>query len=131
MDNLMVFDDREKRRVGIICFIPIICFMVCFVYYLALIIPLAYTPHAAGSIVGITSRNYTTLFLMLATSAIVTAPIFIYCLVLLVRMKHINGAHKIMWIVFLSTLAPIASALFWTFLVRKLPTYVSAHPDIA
>jgi hypothetical protein len=131
MDNLMVFDDREKRRTGIICFIPAICFFVCFIYYLILILPLAQGHHEPGSIVGITNSNYTTLFLMLASSAIITAPIFIYCLVLLARMKHLNSAHKLMWIIFLSTLAPIASALFWIFLLRKLPTYVGIHPDIA
>jgi len=127
----MVFDEKAKNRIGILCFIPIIAFFACFVYYLVLLLPLADGNHVPGAVVGITSRNYDTMFLMLATAAIITAPIFIYCLVLLARFKHMNAAEKLKWIVFLSVLAPIASALFWLLIIRNVPKYVPIHPDIA
>jgi hypothetical protein len=131
MDKLMVFDDKTKKRMGIICFIPLFCFFICFIYYLALVLPQLTGNQAAGTIVSITSRNYDTLFFMLATSAIITAPIFIYCLVILARLKNLNSAVKLEWIIFLSVLAPIASALFWVFLVKNAPRYIGIHPDIA
>ena len=131
MDKVMVFDEKAKTRFGIMCFTPVVCFLICFLYYLILIIPLVQGPHAPASDVGILSRNYDTLFVMLAASAIITAPIFIYCLVILARIKTLNAAVKLEWIIFLSVLAPIASAFFWVFLIKEAPKYVKVHPDIA
>jgi hypothetical protein len=131
MNNMMVFDDKAKKRIGVICNIPIVAFLLCFAYYLILIMPVLDGRHVPGAVVGITSANYDTLFLMLAASAIITAPIFIYCLVLLARFKHMNSADKLLWIVFLCVLAPVASALFWYFIIHKMPKYVPIHPDIA
>lgn len=130
MDKLMVLDSKTKKWMGIVCFVPVICFFICFVYYLALVIPETgnYRPY---SLETITSQNYDTLFAMLATSAIITAPVFIYCLVVLARMKHMNAAIKLEWIIFLSVMAPVASALFWLFLIKDAPKYVGIHPDIA
>lgn len=127
----MVFDDRTKTRMGIICFIPFLCFFLCFVYYLMLILPLTSGHPAPGMILNITSKNYDTLFVMLATSATITAPVFIYCLVILARIKTMNSAQKLEWIIFLSILAPIASALFWVFYIKDAKKQVPIHPDIA
>lgn len=130
MDKLMVLDTNTKRRMGIICFIPVVCFFACFVYYLMLVIPNTGGNFPAYSLETVTSQNYDTLFLMLASSAIITAPVFIYCLVILARMKNMNSAIKLEWIIFLSVLAPIASALFWLFIIKDAPKYVGIHPNI-
>lgn len=131
MDNLMVFDDKTKARIGMICFIPIVAFTACLVYYLYLLMPLTQGNYEPGTAVAITSNNYHTLFYMIASAAIITAPIFIYCLVLLAKFKHLNAADKLIWIVFLSTIAPVASVLFWLFLVRRAPKYVQLYADMA
>lgn len=130
MDKVMVIDDKMKTRLGIICFTPVVCFLACFIYYLALIVPITQGNHMPATDVGILSAHYDTLFVMLASSAIITAPIFIYCLVLLTRFKTINGAQKIEWIIFLSVMAPIASMFFWIFLIKGAPKYVRIHPNI-
>ena len=67
---------------------------------------------------------------MLASSSIITAPVFIYCLVIMARMKNLNSAVKLQWIIFLSILAPVASALFWIFMIKDAPKYTAIHPDI-
>ncbi len=131
MENVMILDDGAKSRIGFICFLPVMCFLVCFFYYLSLIAPLTDGHPIPGAIVEITRANYDTLLLMLATSAIITAPVFIYCLVLLARFKHVNAATKLIWIVFLSVIAPIASMFFWLFMIKDAPRYISIHPDIA
>ncbi len=131
MDKLMVLDAKAKKRMGIVCFIPVIFFLLCFFYYMALIWPLTGGHQAPGSFVNIIRDNYNVLFFILAASAIITAPVFIYCLVLLVRMKNLNSAIKLEWIIFLSIMAPIASALFWLFIIKDSPKYVGIHPDIA
>ena len=127
----MILDDKAKARMGIICFIPVVCFVSCFLYYLMLILPLAQGHQAPGTIVGIMNAHYTTLFFMLAGSAVITAPVFIYCLVILARLKTVNSSHKLMWFVFLCVMAPIASALFWIFHIKDGNKYTPIHPDIA
>jgi hypothetical protein len=131
MDTVMIFDDKAKMRLGLICFTPVLCFFICFVFYLILILPLTQGHHVPASDVGILSQNYDILFIMLAISAIITAPIFIYCLVILTRFKHLNAAVKLQWIIFLSVLAPIASAFFWMIHIKGLPKKVNVYPDIA
>ena len=131
MNKLMVLDNKKKTRMGIICFVPVICFLLCFVYYLTLILICASGHTAPGTIVNITSRNYDALFLLLATSATITAPIFIYCLAVLARLRHLNAAQKLEWVIFLLLVAPIASALFWIFLIKDAPQYAGIHPHIA
>ncbi len=131
MDKLMVLDEKEKRRMGVICFIPVLCFLLAFIYWLAVVLPLTQGHQEPSSIVGVTSRNYDVFLFILAAAAIITAPVFIYCLVVLARMKNLNEAHKLMWIVFLSVMAPIASAFFWVFLIKDSPRHVGIYPDIA
>jgi hypothetical protein len=131
MENVMIFDGSAKSRIGLICFIPVLCFLGCFLYFLSVILPLTHGHPEPGAVVGLTRANYDTLFFMLATAAIITAPVFIYCIVLLARFKHLNSATKLMWIVFLSVIAPIASMFFWIFMIKDAPKYVPTHRDIA
>lgn len=126
----MIFDHKTKTRLGVMCFTPVACFFICFVYYLLLIVPLPAARMAAAD-VGVLSAHYDTLFIMLAASAIITAPIFIYCLVILARLRSLNSAQKLEWIIFLSVLAPIASMFFWVFLIRGVSKYQPIYPDIA
>ncbi len=131
MENVMVLDAKTKKRMGVICFIPAISFLLCFIYYLALVVPATGGHAAAGTIVSVTSAHYDVLFIMLAAAAIITAPVFIYCLVILARIRSMNSAVKTEWIIFLSILAPVASVLFWLFIIREAPKYMGIYPDIA
>ena len=131
MENVMIFDDKAKMRIGIICFLPVVCFLISFLYYLLLIIPLTHGNPVPGSIVSITRANYDTLFIMLAASALITAPVFIYCIVLLTRFKHLNAATKILWIISLSVIAPVSSLFFWIFLIKDAAKYIPTHSSIA
>ena len=131
MNNYMILDEKAKNKIGMLCFVPIIAFAISLLFYMFLLLPLFSGNHEPGAAVGITSRNYDLLFFMLASAAIITAPIFIYCLVLLASFKNMNAGDKLVWIVFLSVMAPVASALFWLFIIRKSPRYVPTYPDIA
>ena len=130
MEKLMILDDKAKMRLGMICFLPVVCFGVCLIYFLMLVLPLTQGHTEPGAVVAITSHNYNTLFIMLASSAIITTPVFIYCLVLLTRMKTLNAPQKLMWFIFLCVMAPIASAFFWLFHIRDSEKYVPIHADI-
>jgi hypothetical protein len=124
MDKFMVLDEKTKAKLGVLCLIP-------FAYFLALVMLLNSGHPVVGSVVTITSRHYDILFLMLASSAIITAPVFIYCLVILARMNNLNSAVKTQWVIFLSVLCPVASALFWIFMIKDAPKYLGVHEDIA
>lgn len=130
MDNLMVFDEQAKRRIGIINFLPAIAFLSALIYYLFLLSP-TFGRHEPGAASGITVENYGTLFAMLAVAGILSAGILIYNLVLLAKVKNMNAQDKIIWILLLATFVPIAFILFWAFVVRKEPKYVGTYPDIA
>ena len=129
MEQIMVFDEKMKTRTGIICLIPIVCFTFCLAYYLTLVFapsPEAYSPL---NILGVTSRNYGNMFMILAISSVITASVLIYCMVILTRLKGINSATKTIWIIFLSIAAPIAIAAFWLIIIRQaskvMPVYNS------
>ena len=126
----MILDDKAKTRLGLICFFPVLCFGIGFLYYLMLTFPLTQGHPVPGSINTVTLQNYSTLFTMLAASAILTTPVFIYCLVLLTRMKTLTAGHKLLWFIFLCVMARIASALFWVFHSMHSEKFVPIHGSI-
>jgi hypothetical protein len=131
MDNLMVLDDKTKTKIGIISFIPATCFFLCLVYYLIILVP-AFQPHDTLYLAEeITSRHYDMLFGMLAASAVVSASVLVYFLVLLARMKNLNAGIKLIWVIVLATFVPMAFIFFWLLLIKRGPRYVGIHPDIA
>ena len=125
----MIIDEKMKSRLGIMCLIPALCFLICLVYYLSLLLSPTAADKFAPVAVGITNRNYSTMFFMLAVAAISEAPVFIYCLIILAKIKSMNSEMKIMWVVFLSLMAPIASALFWLLLIKSAPDRIPVYPD--
>lgn len=131
MDNLLVFDESAKKKIGWICFAPAIAFLICFVYYVILLLPLTSGHVQPSQVVDITSRNYETLFAMLAISAIIATAVLIYCIVLVARVRNMHAQAKLMWILILCTFVPITTILFWSFVIRREPKYVSTYPDIA
>ena len=125
----MVVDEKIKRRIGIISFIPAITFLISAVYYFILLLPLTHGHHVIYSGEGITSRHYNTLFAMLATASTISAGVLIYFVWYLVRIKTINTPTKMIWILLLLAV-PVSFILFWYFLVRREPKYVPVNRDI-
>lgn len=125
-------DDKAKRNIGILCFLPTVAFLACTLYYLFVLSPLIadrqLEDHVA--IATYTLKNYDTLFVMLAISAVLSAIVLIYCIVHLTRLKNINGPTKMLWIVVLAALVPISFILFWYLHIRHEPKRMEVHPDI-
>ena len=131
MDNLFVFDDSAKKKIGAICFAPAIAFLITFVYYVFLLLPLSQGSVEPGQVVGITSQNYDTIFVMLAISAIIATASLIYCIVLIAKVRNMPAQAKLMWILILCTFVPITTILFWAMVIRKEPKFVAIYPDMA
>src|ERR1700761_240798 len=101
MDKILIVDERRKRKMAIMCFIPAIAFFISLIYYIILLLPLTQGHPVPASVVGITSRHYNTLFLLLASSSVISAIVLLYCVVYIVRLKIMNTPKKMLWILLL------------------------------
>ncbi len=131
MDTI-IMDVRSKQRMGIISYIPLIVFGICFIYYLSVLKPV-FAGNTPGNQIGFntqTSLHYNTLFMLLAISGIISAAVLIYFIVHLARVKHLSSAKKIQWLVFLTAFVPLALPLFWHFEINKEPGILEIYPNI-
>ena len=129
MEKELIVDERLKRRMGIICFLPAACFFISLVTYLLLLLPLTQGHPQPESEIAITSRHYNTLFLLLAISATVSAAVLLYCIVYLVRLKRLNTPTKMIWVLLL-LIVPVSFILFWNFVIKREPAREALYPNI-
>lgn len=126
-------DHKAKRRFGLLCLIPNLCFLIVALYYLYILWPVirveGLTNHLALS--TITAAQYDTLFWMMAVSAVISAIVLIYCIVHVTKVKHLLSGTKILWIILLSALIPVSFLLFYFLEVRREPKYLETYADIA
>jgi hypothetical protein len=130
MEKVIEIDDKVKRKIGIICFVPAIAFFISLVYYLLLLLPLMHGHPEPKSELNITVSHYPTLFVMLAISAVISAAVLIFCIVHLVRIVSVNTPTKMTWILVLVIFVPISFILFWYFRVRNEPELEAINDDI-
>jgi uncharacterized membrane protein len=131
MHDVLVFDDKAKKRIGWICFAPVIAFLITFLYYGFLLLPLTSGHVQTSEVVGITSQNYDTLLLMFGVSAVIATAVLIYNIVLIARVRNMKAQQKLIWIMILCIFVPITTIIFWNFVIRKEQRYVSTYADIA
>lgn len=131
MDNLMVFDEKEKRKLAIMAYMPGVLFLITLIVYIIMMVPAMQRHDINYLAVAITRANYSVLFAMLAVSAIVSACVLIYFLVILARIRNLNATTKVLWVVILAALVPLSFLLFYNFVIKKEPRYVGIFPDIA
>jgi len=125
----MLADDKFKRRMKVICFLPAMAFLISIVYYIILLLPLTHGYHEPKSGVGIISRNYTTLFLLLAATSTISAGALIYCVIHVVRIRTLNAPQKMIWILLLLAV-PVSFIVFWYAQVKPEPRDLPMSPDI-
>jgi len=130
MQDIMIMDERAKMRIGIICFLPLIAFSISFIYYMVLLFPLTQGHPQPKSAVGITSHNFGTMFILLAASSTISLLVLLYCLVHLVKIKTLNTAVKMQWVLLLVCAEPFSFIFFWLFQVRKEQQNTPVYPDI-
>jgi hypothetical protein len=125
----LIMDEKTKKNMGILSFLPIISFAGCLVYYLIILMPVlsagGFNDHLALNMHTIT--HYSTMFILLAVSGVIGAIVFIYFLVHIARIKNMNSATKLEWILFMSVMVPIALPLFWYFEIRQEPIILEVY----
>lgn len=127
----MVFDEKEKKKLAVMAFLPGVCFLITLIVYIIMMVPAIKAHETNFLAVGITSANYSILFAMLAISAVVSASVLIYFLVILARIKNLNATTKCLWVVILAALVPLSFLLFYNFVIKNEPRYVGIHTNIA
>ena len=132
MDAIIIMDAGLKRKMGIISYIPLTAFTICFMYYLFVLRSVI----AAKSLedhTGIntqTSLHYDTTFILLAISGIISAIVLIYFIVHLARVKHLSSAKKVQWLVLLTIFVPVALPVFWHLEINKEPKQLAIYKNI-
>ena len=129
MEKILVVDEKLKRKMAIICFLPAVVFLIPIIYYIILLFPLTQGYHIPQSVIGITSRNYNTMFLLLAIAASVSTAALLYCIVYVVRIKTMRSGRKMEWMVLLLAM-PISFIFFWFFEIKKEPKNMPIYPSI-
>lgn len=130
MEKYMVFDDKEKKRLMMISFLPGILLVIDVIYYLIAISPVFRGFHEPGLVMNYTLHYYDTMLLLLGIYAVVAAVVLIYMLVLLTRLKNLNSGQKLIWLLILCAFVPASFVAFWAFVINKEPYYVPIHPSI-
>ena len=133
MNDHIIMDDKTKRNMGILSLLPLLSWFIVLVYYLLTLSPVMAQKRreAHEALVTLTSNNYDTLFMLGAISAVISAIVLVYFVIHIARIKAMNGATKIMWILILSAIVPLGFPLFWYLEIRNERKHMPIHPDIA
>ena len=128
--EIMTIDEKFKRRMHAICYLPAVAFLPPLVYFTFLMLPLLHGHPEPKSAVAITSLHYNTMFLLLAVASTISAAVLIYCIVHLVRIRTLNTAQKMIWVLFL-LIVPISFIIFWHVQINHEPRNMPINSNIA
>ncbi|MBA3830183.1 MAG: hypothetical protein H0X33_14685 [Taibaiella sp.] len=133
METNMIMDEKMKRNFGILAFIPVVAWGITLLYYLYTLMPLiqARRVHDGIAMATITAHNYTTMFYLIATSAIISAIVLITFFVHLTKLRNINSGTKLMWALILAALVPFSFVMFWFLHIRNEERETPVYDSIA
>ena len=130
MEQVLLVDDNFRRKMRVICYLPAFAFLIPIVYYGFLLTPLLHGHPEPKSIVGITSLHYNTMFFLLAMASTVSAVVLIFCVVHLVRIRTLNTAQKMIWILLLLAV-PVSFIIFWHRQINHEPRNMPINSEIS
>jgi uncharacterized membrane protein len=129
MEKMNELEDKFKRRMKVICFLPAVVLFITIVYFAFLLLPLTQGHPVPASAVGILSTHYSALFVLLAIFSSVSAIVLIYCMVHLIRIKTLNTPMKMIWMLLLLA-TPVSFILFWYLQVKGEPGNIPMYTNI-
>ena len=125
----MIIDEKYKRKMAVVCFLPTVVFFISLVYYLILLSPLLHGHPEPKSVVAITREHYTTMFLQLAVASTISLVATIICIVHLIRIKTMTTGRKMEWVLLLIVI-PIFGIFFWVYEINRKPREMPVYPDV-
>lgn len=126
-------DNKAKKRVGIISFLPFIAWCLPFTYFMIVNRPLIHTATFQDheKVTTLVSQHFYPLLALLIVATLVTAGVIYYYVIHLARLKNMGPGAKIAWIIFLIAFGAVAFPVIWYFEIRREPVNVETYPDIA
>ncbi len=129
MEQIVLEDDKFKRKMRIICYLPAFAFLIPVIYYGLLLMPLLHGHPEPKSAVGITSLHYNAMFFLLAIASTVSAVVLLCCVIHLVRIRTLNTPQKMIWMLLLLAV-PISFIIFWHRQINHEPRNMPVNPEI-
>jgi hypothetical protein len=126
MERVEIMNSRVKNTMGVISFLPILAYIGWLIQFIYLhnIYPDVQTS-------TILYENYSSTLLFFTLCFILTSSVLVYFVVHLARTKLMNPGSKLVWIIFMTFMAPIAFIAFWYTEIRNEPERLPIYPDIA
>lgn len=131
----MHMDDKKKRMLGVLSFVPLATFLLFVGYLISISGPLfgergRYMLHH-DVLSTIMSQHYSTLLILSGAAFITGMIMLIYYIVHLARLTHMSAGEKLAWMIFMVTFVGISFPVFWYNEVRHEPEHMPVYPDIA
>jgi len=113
--------DARKRKMGIWSLIPAIAFLLWCAYILIVNGRLLENKegHEHEKVVTLISHNYAGSLVLFLLAFAIGLAVLIYFIMHLVRLKTMNGATKLAWMLFLTAFAPFSFPVFWWIELRQ------------
>lgn len=126
MERTERMNTRDKNKMGLISFLPIMAYVAWGLHFIYL-----HAAHPEVSTSTLLINNYDATLLFFTICFILTSAVLVYFVVHIAKSKLMNGASKIAWIIFMAFAAPVAFPVFWYSEVRNEPEELPVHSSIA
>ncbi len=127
---MIYMDTTKKKNIGIISFVPILAFILTFVYeYREVGRLLAVGDHHA--VMDEICGCYNNLLLMYTIAVVLTLAVLLYFIIHIAKIKSISAGNKIIWIVVLAAFMPLSFPIFWYMQIKTEPEMVDTKEDIS
>lgn len=125
-------DNKQKKRVGIISFLPFLAWSVCFAYFMIINKQLIDTARFQDHdlVVNNVQQHFMGLFIYMLIAVLITAGVIYFYVIHLAKLKNLTAGEKIGWIVFMFVFGALAFPVMWYFEIRKEPKNAETYPDI-
>lgn len=135
MERTMHMDDKKKKTLGILSFIPLFTFLIFAGYLLAITYP--YIPQGGiftnnhDAISSAMAQHYGTLLVLSGIAFITGVAMLTYYVIHIARLTNMSAGAKIAWMMFMVVFMGVAFPIFWYQEIRNEPEDLPVHPDYA
>ena len=125
-------DPARKKRLGIICFIPLAAFAVAIINHLLVFSPIIRHKDMENGIALATdtAQHFTRISIGYGVAVAITVGVLLFLIVRLARLKTLARDYKFFWAVFLTMFAPVSFIAFWYFKIRREPRELEMYASL-
>lgn len=116
-------NESQKRAYGLLSWVPLLIFTIGTIYFLYINGRLVEHKqfHEHEKVVLFAFKNYDQLFILGSIAGIVSLIVMLTFIVHLAKLKNVNDAQKISWIIFMVFFGAFAFPVFWYNVIRTEP----------